>query len=99
MKNIYATPLTDEYLQSLNGIESVEVNSFFYPALKSRMQQEYVPAYSTHRLSWTLFTLAIFIAINLFVILKTSYAKSETPGRSPVEIFAETYNLNSNSNY
>ena len=94
------TPLADEYLQSLQGIKDAETNPFFYTRLKGRMLQQQKQAGFFFRPAWAVIALCFFLTINIWMISQEKNIKQDTSQKkSPVQVFAETYNLNSNSNY
>ncbi|MEO8769385.1 MAG: hypothetical protein ABI402_04855 [Ferruginibacter sp.] len=94
------TPLTDEYLQSLQEMKAAETDPFFYTRLKGRMQQQQKQTGFLFKPAWAIATLSFFLTINIWMILQEKNSKIETAEKkSPVQVFAETYNLNSDSNY
>ncbi|MFT3911184.1 MAG: hypothetical protein QM737_17320 [Ferruginibacter sp.] len=94
------SPLLNEYLQSLKGMKAVEADPFFYTRLKGKMQQRMPQKQFSYKPAWAIITLAFFITINIWMIMQVSTTKQDTTEKKPsVQVFAETYNLNSDSNY
>ena len=94
------SPLLNEYLQSLDGMKSVEADPFFYTRLKGRMQQRQPQKQFSFKPAWAIVTLAFFLTINIWMIMQVSNTKEDSSEKkSSVALFAETYNLNSDTNY
>jgi hypothetical protein len=94
------TPLTDEFLQSLQGMEAVEPDPFFYTRLTGRMQRQDKQTGSFFKPAWAVIALCFFLAINTWMIFQEKNIKKDmVENRSPEQAFAETYHLNSDSNY
>ncbi len=96
-----ATPLVDEYLQSLYGMQEAATDEFFYARLKARMEKNRQPAWTFPlRPAWLIGCLTLLLAINSFVIVKQKKATQVTAvSGSPMQQFAEEYNLNISSSY
>ena len=94
------TPLADEYLQSLEGMRHAETDPFFYTRLKGRMQQQQKQPGYFFKPTLAVTALSFFLTINIWMIIQEKNSKPETAEKkSAVQVFAETYNLNSDSNY
>ena len=92
--------LLDEYLQSLDDLKAVETDPFFYTKLKGRMLQQEKPSIFFFKPAWVVVTLSFFLVINTWMILQKKNSRLETTeSKSSIQVFAETYNLNSDSNY
>ena len=89
------TRLTDEYLQSLEGLQQAEASPFFYTRLKGRMQQHH-PA-SRLQPSFVIVLLSIFLAANIFFL--SNITNQPQQNNSPAQAFGTTYNLSADSNY
>ncbi|MBC7535449.1 MAG: hypothetical protein H7258_07130 [Ferruginibacter sp.] len=99
MKRNNLTPLTDEYLQSLKGMEAAAIDPFFYTRLKGRMQKPEASR-SAFKPAWAIVTLSLFLSLNIWMIGNERKINQQvTEKRSAFEFFAETYNLSSDSNY
>jgi hypothetical protein len=91
----FSTPLVDEHLQSLLGMQEAITDDFFYTRLKGKMQK---PSVRTSwnlplRPIWIIGTLILLLGINGFMLTqqmktKTSANSSST---SPLQNFAESY--------
>jgi hypothetical protein len=92
--------LADEFLESLRGMQPAEPNPFFYTKLKGRMQHQYQGGNSFFKPGWIIGILLFFLTINTWMIIQEGNKKQQTAEKkSPAQVFAETYNLNSDSNY
>ena len=87
------TPLTDEFLKSIEGLQQVETSPFFYTRLRGRMQKYVTPRVQP---SFAIVLLTIFLAANIFFL---SGIFNTPQNESPAEAFATTYNLTVESNY
>lgn len=85
------TPLTDEYLKSLKGIEAAEPKDFFYSRLTSRLAHEQIQSDWVFPLkpAWMICTLAVFLLINTFIL--TQKSKPQKIDESNIEGFANAY--------
>ena len=101
MEERSSTPLTDEYLQSLDGIRAADPGPFFYTRLKGNMQRQQKQAGNFYKPAWAIITLCFFLAVNIWMITqdKNNGQQTNNETTSSVQAFAETYNLNSNPNY
>lgn len=92
--------LLDEYLESVQGINEAETDSFFYTRLSVRMQQ---PADWQFPLRpvWIIAGLVLLLVINgwmLFSRFKTGVQENAL-AKSSVQGFANAYDLTVRSNY
>ncbi len=100
MKEEKETALTDEYLESLRGMKAVDADPFFYTRLKGRMLREQKQTGYFYKPAWTIITLCFFLAINIWMVLQVRNNSQDTTEKtSSAQAFAETYNLNNESNY
>ncbi len=100
MENNHHTPLTDDHLQSLQGMKPAEINPFFYTKLKGRMEQQFTRQGFFFKPVWVIGTLVFFLTINVWMIVQKGDTSQQTAEKKSAEqLFAETYNLNSDSNY
>ncbi|MEO6670738.1 MAG: hypothetical protein ABIN36_14750 [Ferruginibacter sp.] len=94
------TNLVDSYLQSLEGMTEAEHNPFFYTRLKGRMQQQQKQVGFFFKPAWAILTLGIFLTFNIWMVTQQQNIKQDkAEKKSSLQVFAETYNLNSVSNY
>ena len=94
-KNIL-TPLTDEYLQSLNNIKEAETDPFFYTRLKARIDTEMGLARNFFILKplWMVSILAVLLVINGFFLATQVKQIKETSSQSTsIQNFATGYDL------
>lgn len=94
------TPLVDEYLQGIQGIQEVGTDDFFYTRLKARMEKENSQRGWIFPLKpvWIIGTLALLLAVNGFMLSQQSKTKSTTP-TSSLQRFAESYDQTISSSY
>ena len=96
------TPLLEDYLQSLQGIQAVGTDEFFYTRLKARMERERLPGGWSFPLKpvWVVGTLAFLLAVNGWMLsqqFKTTAAITTTT--SGLQTFAESYDQSVSSAY
>ncbi len=89
-----STPLVEDYLESLQGIQEVGTDDFFYTRLKARMERERVPGGWSFPLKpvWVIGTLAFLLAVNGWMLsqqFKTKAANTTTT--SGLQTFAASY--------
>ncbi len=99
-KNIH-TPLTDEYLKSLEGIQPAEAGEWFYARLRGRMRQTEPDGRSFRlRPALVIGMLAGLLVLNGWMISELRQA-SPAAGSLPAtaQDFAQEYNLSIQSNY
>jgi hypothetical protein len=97
-----STPLVDEHLQSLLGMQEATTDDFFYTRLKGRMQGNGSRQGWSLPLKpvWVIGTLAVLLAVNGFMLsqqFKTS--KIKTAASSTLQNFAESYDQTIVSSY
>jgi hypothetical protein len=94
MKN-NSTPLVDEHLQSLTGMQEAATDDFFYTRLKGRMQKaEPRQGWSLPlRPVWVISSLVLLLAVNGFMLSQQVKTKATTTGTpsSSLQSFAESY--------
>lgn len=102
MKN-KSTQLVDEHLESLQGMQEVGTDDFFYTRLKARMTKEYPQKGWSLPLRpvWIISTLVLLLAVNGVILSqqiksKTTTQKSST---SSLQNFAESYDQTISSSY
>jgi hypothetical protein len=96
------TPLVDEHLQSLKGMQEAGTDDFFYTRLKARMlarqaggQREQTPQGWSFPLKpvWLVGTLVLLLAVNGFMLSQQYKAKDKTTAASASSLqnFAISY--------
>ena len=90
-----STPLVDDHLQSIQGMQEVGTDDFFYTRLKAKMGKEKSQQGWSFPLKpvWVLGTLVVLLAVNGFMLLNQSATKetTSTVSRSSLQNFAESY--------
>jgi hypothetical protein len=101
MEERSSTPLTDEYLKSLEEMQAADPGTYFYTRLKGRMQQQQKHRGYIYKPAWAILTLVFFLVVNIWMIIleKNSRQQNTNETAASVQAFAETYNLESKSNY
>lgn len=97
-----STPLVDEHLRSLEGMQEAGTDDFFYTRLRARMQRELVQDnwYFPLKPVWMLGTMSLFLALNVFMLSQQFTIKSTTPAaNSSLQGFAESYDQSISSSY
>lgn len=93
------TPLVDEYLQSLQEMESPRSDDFFYVRLKARMEknvkQEGIRVY---RPALLIGVLVLLLCVNVVMLVRQRSEHAGAPASS-IQQVAEAYNLGGTSNY
>ena len=105
-----STPLLDQHLQSMQGMQEAGTDDFFYTRLKARMlarqsdgeKENSQPGWSFPlKPVWVVGTLVLLLAVNGFMLfqqLKTRETKS-TASASSLQNFAESYDQTISSSY
>jgi hypothetical protein len=108
--NKNSTPLVDEHLQSLEGIQEAGTDDFFYTRLKARMLAGQSGGEKDKSLQgwnfplkpvWVIGTLALLLAVNGIMLsqqFKTGKVKT-TASSSSLQSFAESYDQTITSSY
>jgi hypothetical protein len=106
--NKNSTPLVDDHLQSLQGIQETGTDDFFYTRLKARMQgDEHQQGWSFPlRPVWVIGTLTLLLAVNGFMLsqefkssAQNTVHKTKTTTSSSLQNFAESYDQTISSSY
>lgn len=95
-KSGIVTPITEEYLKSIEGMNEAEASPFFYTKLKARMEKE-----TEEKKGWIfqlkpayiIAMLLIFLSINSFVVINQVQSKKAEATSSTLKSFANSYNL------
>lgn len=102
MKKI-STPLVDDHLKSMVGMQEAGTDDFFYTRLKARMEIEKPQQGWSFPLKpvWVVSTLALLLAVNGFMLSKQLKAKkaTTTASSSSLQNFAELYDQSISSSY
>ncbi len=96
-----ATPIVDDYLKSLDGIEMAEPNDAFYSRLISRLEDEAIEETTwvfPLKPRWMIASLAVFLVINIFVLIQNNSSPKHQQSAT-IESFANDYDQNINSSY
>jgi len=105
-----STPLVDEHLQSIRGMQEMPTDDFFYTRLKARMlarqtggeKEKSQPGWSFPlKPVWVVSTLALLLVVNGFMLLQQSKTKEtkSTTVASSLQNFAESYDQSISSSY
>jgi len=97
-----STPLVDEHLLSLQGMQDAGTDDFFYTRLRARMQRELLQDNWNFPLKpvWIVGTMTLLLAINVFMLSQQFKVKSTTPAASSsLQGFAESYDQAISSSY
>jgi hypothetical protein len=93
--NKNSTPLVDEHLKALSGMNEAGTDEFFYTRLKARMEKHNSSAAWIFPLKpvWVIGTLTLFLALNGFMLInKTKPNKtSGATAISTIQDFAVSY--------
>lgn len=89
------TPLVDDHLQSIQGIQETGTDDFFYTRLKARMEKDKPQQGWNFPLKpvWIVGTLALLLAVNGFMLANQSKVKKTTSvvSTSSLQNFAQAY--------
>jgi multisubunit Na+/H+ antiporter MnhC subunit len=105
-----STPLVDEHLQSMQGMQEVGTDDFFYTRLKARMLARQSSREKEHSQQgwsfplkpvWVVGTLVLLLAVNGFMLSQQFKAKEtkSTASTSSLQNFAESYDQTISSSY
>jgi hypothetical protein len=98
-----STPLVDEHLQSMQGVQEVGTDDFFYTRLKARMEKEHSQQGWSFPLKpvWVVGTLVLLLTVNGFMLSQQFKAKEtkSTASASSLQNFAESYDQTISSSY
>ena len=103
MKNKFTnTPLADEHLKSLEGMQEAETDPFFYTRLKARMEKENSSEGWSFPLKpvWLVSMLVLVLFVNAFFLVTQVKQNKETtaPGTS-LQGFASGYDLSVSTSF
>jgi len=98
------TALVDEHLLTMQSMEEIGTDDFFYTRLKARMEREQPEQGWSFPLKpvWIVGTLVLLLAVNGFMLsqqFKTTDTKSATNSTSPLQNFASSYDQTISSSY
>jgi hypothetical protein len=101
-KKIIATPLVDEHLANLEGMQAAETDAFFYTRLKARMEKDAVLQNRVFpfRPSWLIACLILLLLIN-GVILSQQFRSAPTSATnlSSLQHFAQAFDQTLSASY
>ena len=101
-KKFTNTPLADEYLESLNGMQQAETNPFFYTRLKARMEKENSSGGWSFPLKpvWLVSMLVLVLFINaFFLVTQVKQNKETTVQSTSLQGFASGYDLSVSTSF
>ena len=102
-----STPLVDQHLQSIQGMQEAGTDDFFYIRLKAKMlarqsggeKENSQPGWSFPlKPVWIVGTLALLLAVNGFMLSQQFKTKS-TSSAASLQRFAESYDQSFSSSY
>ena len=96
------TPLVDEHLQSLQGMQEAGTDDFFYTRLKARLEKDRSQQGWSFPLkpAWVVGSLVLLLAVNGFMLSqKFKTGKTQKPTSSTLQGFAESYDQTIVSSY
>jgi hypothetical protein len=94
-----STPLADEYLQSLQGMEQPRSDDFFYVRLKARMEKQALPQRELiYKPALLMGVLLLLLCVNVFMLVRQQKPATKNGG-SFIEQVVQAYNLGESSNY
>lgn len=95
------TPLLDDHLESLMGMEEAQTDEFFYTRLRARMEPPSDAWNFPLRPAWILGTLMILLGLNGFMLSKEFGTKTigQKQESNSIQSFAEAYDQNIHSSY
>ncbi len=96
------TPLVDEHLQTIQGLQEVATDEFFYTRLKARMERNKNEQGWSFPLKpvWVIGTLALLLTVNGFILSQqVTTKKVKTTETSSLQKFAESYDQTISSAY
>ncbi|MBK9570572.1 MAG: hypothetical protein IPO53_12125 [Chitinophagaceae bacterium] len=89
------TPLVDEHLQSIQGMQEAGTDDFFYTRLRARIDKERSEQGWSLPLKpvWILSTLVLLLVLNGITLLQQAKTKTTNTGvsTSSLQNFAESY--------
>jgi len=97
-----STPLVDEHLQSLQGMQEAGTDDFFYTRLKARMEKDKAQQGWSFPLrpAWVVGSLVLLLAVNGFMLSqKFKTGKTQKTTSSTLQSFAESYDQTIVSSY
>lgn len=88
-----STSLVDEHLQSLQEIQEVGTDEFFYTRLRARMEGQESNGWNLPmRPVWVIGTLALLLVLNGFMLQSNFKSKKQSENSSSsIQKFAEAY--------
>jgi hypothetical protein len=96
------TPLVDEHLQSLQGMQEAGTDDFFYTRLKARLEKDRSQQGWSFPLkpAWVVGSLVLLLAVNGLCYHKNlNRLKHKRQHQLPCKVFAESYDQTVVSSY
>jgi hypothetical protein len=88
------TPLVDEHLQSLQGMQEAETGPFFYTRLRARMEKPEARGWSFPlKPAWLVASLVMLLAINSWMLVKSRSSEPKPAVASTLQQFAASYDM------
>jgi hypothetical protein len=98
-KNPLPSPLLDEYIESVNGMQEAETDPFFYSRLSARMEKQEGWTFPL-KPAWIVTGLALLLVLNgCMVMNRVKATQQNTVATTPLQNFAAAYDLTIQSTY
>ena len=100
MKKESSREITDGYMKSLEGMNEASTRPFFYSRLKAKMEEKNEISAASFKPGWAIASLLLFLFLNSWIISHQRITTGEQKeNKTGLKEFADSYNLNSESNY
>jgi len=98
MKN--NTPLVEEHLQSLQGMQEAATDDFFYTRLQARMEKKNLQRGWSFPLKpvWVIGSLVVLLAMNSIMLVRQKSREQQSTA-TPLQQLAQDYDLTISSSY
>jgi len=95
------TPLVDEHLDYLRGMQEVTTDDFFYTRLKARMERQEPQGWGfSLKPVWVIGGLFLLLAVNGFMLTQRAGSKKQGTTATPtLQSFAQSYDQVISSSY
>ena len=91
MKKNVKTPLTEKYLESLEGIAPAEPKDFFYARIKQRIRTDEVKSELVFHFKPAMLITILTILLLLNIVVLAKHGKAEAGSHSSIKDFAMAY--------
>jgi hypothetical protein len=94
------TPLVDEYLESIKGMQQVQTDDFFYSRLEAKMSNRQTGQYNSFqpksklflKPAWAIAVLVLLLGVNGYMLSKQLRSSTQTEtSASSLQEFAQSY--------